>query len=1219
MELREHELTHGRDYPQRLSLHIRRNAVRCHAFDQSELHPGKNGIRSFATHHLAQFLRFGDCGRSAHSIRATASQLRLLVVLMIVPYFQCPFSLGQTPASVNVQVGHDFWTFKDGAPADVACLAQTNDGFLWLGGPNGLFRFDGTRFEPFSSPFADRLLSTDLESLFAPHSGGLWIGYIYGGFSFLDKGRVANYASQTGTVFGFAQDRNGVVWATTSNGLWRFDHSGWQHIGVEWNIPAGSVTKVGFDQKGILWALAGSIGTPLDLIYLLPGTRHFKTAERNLSIDGFLLDADRTVVTDTAAPPMSGSSKDSEERPAAYPVLTKNSQQFLDRNKSLWVSYNDKPIVMRLPKERLHFDPNGASPAGSETYGIYPYDMAQLVDREGDIWFGDTKGIHRLFYSPLNKPEFPKEASENADFAVAADENGAVWISSRTDIPKADLFYVSGGKAQRRLQQITTSFAYRAPDRTLWFSGKDCLWHLVGKKIARVNLPPEMVNQYFSLQAITQDEQGAIWISFGGLPLYQLANGRWRPYGGRDDFPKKSVLISEYTDSLGRVWFGYTKSQLAVLDGDRVRVFGPGDGLQVGNITAIYGRGPEIWIGGEFGLEQFDKGRFHKITAMDDEWLRGTSGIVETANGDLWLNAISGIFHIRKAEISAALKDPNYRVKGEHFGRRDGLPGIAAQLRPLPTAIEGTDGRLWFTLRNGVVWLDPSVYSEKRTVPPSITIQSVSADDKFYAPDPHLSLPARTSSVQISYAAVSLSDPEAIRFRYKLHETDKDWHEAAAATPIIYRNLPPGSYHFSVEPSDTNGVWSGAPANIAFTIPPAFYQALWFRGLCVLVFFMLLRAGYQMRVHQLQEQEKKFRDAVETMPALAFVADPKGNRTFLNRGWLEYTGLNSEQASGSGWEVAVHPDDLKRVTERWSKSQATGEPLDYEARLRRGSDGAYRWFQTRARPLRNNRGKIVKWCAVATDIQDRKRAEQLQADLAHTNRVSMLGELAASISHELKQPISAAVVDAQASLRWLNRDQPDLDQARRATAAIVKDGRLAVDIIDRLRSLYKKTPPQREPVDVDEIIGEMVLLLRSEANEHAVSIRTDPAADLPKITADRVQVQQVLMNLMLNGIEAMRETGGVLTVKTARGECSQVLISVSDTGVGLPAGSADDIFNAFFTTKSHGSGMGLAISRSIVESHGGRLWATSNDGRGATFHFTLPIAPAKTNSPVDAT
>ncbi|WP_051979166.1 sensor histidine kinase [Edaphobacter aggregans] len=350
---------------------------------------------------------------------------------------------------------------------------------------------------------------------------------------------------------------------------------------------------------------------------------------------------------------------------------------------------------------------------------------------------------------------------------------------------------------------------------------------------------------------------------------------------------------------------------------------------------------------------------------------------------------------------------------------------------------------------------------------------------------------------------------------------------------------------------------------------------------------------------------------------MAWIAGPDDDLQFLNRRWVEYTGLSQVEKPKEIRKVAIHPDDLDRIERRLAVSIASGEPVEEELRFRR-TDGEYRWFLSRNVPLRDKRGKVVKWYGTATDIQDRKRAEQLQADLAHTNRVSILGELAASISHELKQPISAAVMEGQASLRWLNRDQPDLDEARRATAAIVKDGRRAADIIDRLRSLYKKTPPQRESVDVDEIIGEMVLLLRGEANEYAVSIRTDFAADLPKITADRVQLQQVLMNLMLNGIEAMKDTGGVVTVKSQLGEDGQIEISVNDTGPGLPLGKADQIFDAFFTTKPQGSGMGLAISKSIVESHGGRIWANGDGGRGATFYFTLPAAPAETNPPVDA-
>ena len=215
---------------------------------------------------------------------------------------------------------------------------------------------------------------------------------------------------------------------------------------------------------------------------------------------------------------------------------------------------------------------------------------------------------------------------------MVADDNGAVWISFNTgNTLKADLDHVLGSKAEHRLPQVTSSFAYRAPDKTFWFSGKGCLWHLVGKDFIRVNFPPEMVNQSEFLQTIAEDQQGGIWVSFGRGGLYRLANGSWTPYGGRNDLPKTGRIMVAFTDSLGRVWFGNVNGQLAVLDGDRVRVFGPSDDLQVGNITAIYGRGPEIWIGGEFGLEQFDQGRFHKIAALDDTmaarnlWNRGNS------------------------------------------------------------------------------------------------------------------------------------------------------------------------------------------------------------------------------------------------------------------------------------------------------------------------------------------------------------------------------------------------------------------------------------------------------------------------------------------------------------------------------------------------------------------------------------------------------------------
>jgi PAS domain S-box-containing protein len=331
---------------------------------------------------------------------------------------------------------------------------------------------------------------------------------------------------------------------------------------------------------------------------------------------------------------------------------------------------------------------------------------------------------------------------------------------------------------------------------------------------------------------------------------------------------------------------------------------------------------------------------------------------------------------------------------------------------------------------------------------------------------------------------------------------------------------------------------------------------------------------------------------------------------FVNRHWQEYTGLSTEKTVGSGWEVAVHPEDLERHSGRWRASLATGQSFESEVRYRRAVDGQYRWFLTRAVPLRDGRGEVIKWYGISTDIEDRKRAEQLQADLAHVNRVSTLGELTASLAHDIKQPIGAAVTNAEACARLLDRDQPDLSEAREAALEMAKDAKHAAQIIDRVRSLYRKDSSHLDTVDVNEIIEEMVMLLRSESQRYSMSLCTDLAAELPKITADRVQLQQVFMNLMLNGIEAMRNNGGELIIKSQLREDDQLLISVKDSGVGLPPEKADQIFDAFFTTKPQGTGMGLAIARSIVESHGGRIWATANPERGTTLHFTLPIRRA---------
>jgi PAS domain S-box-containing protein len=307
------------------------------------------------------------------------------------------------------------------------------------------------------------------------------------------------------------------------------------------------------------------------------------------------------------------------------------------------------------------------------------------------------------------------------------------------------------------------------------------------------------------------------------------------------------------------------------------------------------------------------------------------------------------------------------------------------------------------------------------------------------------------------------------------------------------------------------------------------------------------------------------------------------------------------------------PEDEPSVMATLESAFRTGTDFYLPEYRIRHTDGSIRFL--RAIGHRNPSGEDGEFVGITMDITEQKHAEeereklrQLEADLAHTNRVNMMGELTAALAHEIKQPLAASITSANACLRWLARDPPDLERARSAATRIERHGNRAADVINRLQSFYKKgTPPEREMLKVKDIVREITVLLRNETVRHSITVHTDIAADVPYILADRVQLQQVFMNLILNAIDAMKDQGGELRITSRLNPEGQVRISISDTGVGLPAESTEKIFEAFHTTKPQGTGMGLAITRSIVESHGGRVWVTRNQDAGATFHFTLPV------------
>jgi PAS domain S-box-containing protein len=362
----------------------------------------------------------------------------------------------------------------------------------------------------------------------------------------------------------------------------------------------------------------------------------------------------------------------------------------------------------------------------------------------------------------------------------------------------------------------------------------------------------------------------------------------------------------------------------------------------------------------------------------------------------------------------------------------------------------------------------------------------------------------------------------------------------------------------------------------------------------------------------LRASELDARSALDNMPGLLARLSPDGIPEIFNRPYLQYLGKTVEEIKKWQTSDIIHPDDLARTTEVLGAAISTGQPFDFEYRARR-FDGVYRWFQSRLAPVRNAEGQILHWNALATDIDDRKRAEEAldraRSELAHVTRVTTLNALTASIAHEVNQPLSGIVSNAGATLRFLSGDAPNLEEAREAVHDIARDGKRAGEIIARIRALTKGTPPRPERLDLNETISEILSLIGDEAKRNNVLVRTQFDGSLSPVAGDRVQLQQVVLNLVMNAIEAMSSVSErprelVITTQNIDPDCVQA--TVEDSGIGIASNTVDKIFDSFYTTKSGGMGMGLSISRSILQSHGGRLWAVGKDGPGTVFQFTVP-------------
>jgi PAS domain S-box-containing protein len=1273
----------------------------------------------------------------------------------------CVRAFALDPSLDVSQYAHNAWKIREGfTKGRINAITQTPDGYLWLGTDFGLYRFDGVRNVLWEPPSGQHLPSTVIWNLLAARDGTLWIGTDKGLASW-KGGELTHYAGLAGFyIFRIIEDHDAAIWVgaygTPAGRLCVIQNASTHCSGEDGSLGHG-VFGLYEDSKGNLW-----VGVLNGFWRWKPGPSNFYPVPDTFdSIHAFAEADDGALLftTRTGIDRLINGKIEPYSLPGNLQQL-RIQRMLRDRDGALWLGTTDHGVV-HVHHGRM--DVFARSDGLSADWVSTPFE-----DREGDIWTVTSGGLDRFHELAVAMVSVNQGLSSAAVMSVLAERDGSIWLGTGGGLDRwndGQITIPPTGSAKRdgKLNGEMPNSLFQDSRGQIWVSTARGFGYLEKDTFTTISgIPGEPVH------GIAEDSAGNLWVAEQQSGLFRLSpRGEVQqiPWAGLGHKDPAYALIADPVR--GGLWLGFLQGGIAYFNDGGIRAsYGAADGLGEGVVTGFrFDPNGTLWVATQGGLSRLKNGRFDTLTSKNGLPCDTTHWMIDDEDHSFWLRMACGLVRVARSDIDAWVgavdndKDANREkratIRPTVFDSSDGVTTRALAGGYRPIVAKSSDGRLWFTGDDGASVLDPR-HIPFNKLPPPVHIEQIVANHKSYpvtSDANNVRLPPRIRDLQIDYTALSFVAPEKVLFRYKLEGWDRDWQDAGTRRQAFYGSLPPRNYRFRVVACNNSGVWNEAGTFLDFSIAPAYYQTWWFRSLCGLAFLAMVYGAYRVRVGQLRTQEERFRETIESIPAMAFVSLPDGYRTFVNKGWVEYTGMTVEQSLGSGWHAAIHPEDLKRVLDEWEAALASGRPMYYEARYRRAEDGQYRWFTVRVVPQWNKRGKIAKWFGALTDIEDRKRAEeslrsseayleeaecltktgscamdgtsreavfwsdemfrlfdfdpqqglptfgqwlqrihpedrdkvslasertfltkvncdvefrvvkpdgtvkhihgvghpvlsatgelvqvlgtmvdvterkrseeardrlrQLEAELAHINRVSTLGEMAASLAHEIKQPIAATITSANTCMEWLAHEPPNLDRARAAAARIDKYGNRATEIIDRIRSFYKKSPPQHELVDVNGIIEEILTLLKGEADRYSVAMRTE-LSELPKIMADQVQLQQVFMNIILNAIEAMKDSGGELTVKSELQD-GQLQFSVSDTGVGLPTEKMDQIFSAFFTTKPQGSGMGLAISRSIVESHGGRLWATPNDGRGATFHFTVPTAPEIPQVPATGT
>jgi C4-dicarboxylate-specific signal transduction histidine kinase/ligand-binding sensor domain-containing protein len=1130
------------------------------------------------------------------------------------------------------QYGHAAWRVQDGVFTGApSAITQTADGYMWIGTENGVVRFDGVRFTPWK-PDGNELPSSDIFDLLGARDGSLWVATAAGLTRWHD-GVVANFIHDSSNFEPLVESRDGTIWVVREERLGsgiasicQVTSSALQcHRDSSDAIPPTTYMAITEDTSGNLW-----IGSQTALVRWKPGSSTVYTppalaSHAGIGISAIAANPDGSLWVGMALRGRGLGLQHFEHgvwKSFVVPGFDSSTLEVLtlalDRNNTLWIGTSDQGIY-RISGERVDHFGSADGLSGDSVRRFFE-------DREGNVWVTTSRGIdcfHDVRIASFAKREGITVTELDA---VLAARDGTVWIGGANALNALHNNKLTSIHAPKGVpgNQYTSLFEDHA--HQIWIGIDDTLWIYANGAFHRVTRRDGRDTGVIT--DITEDVDNNIWAESIGPPRALL---RIRGLTVEEEFPA-AVIPAAHTIGADResgIWLGLLNGDLARYRHGNFETFHfehalPSHVLQISVDPdgSVLGATPVGLIGWRNGTQR-------TLTVKNGLPCDAVFAFVRDGHGALWLYTQCGLVQIADAALQDWWEHSDAKIPLRIFDSSDGVQPEGA---PFRSAAMSPDGRLWFVNLSLLQMIDPA-HLDGNLMPPPVHIEQIVADRRNYSPKDGLRLPALTRDLEIDYTALSFVAPQKMRFRYRLDGRDTAWQDSGSRRQAFYTDLRPGHYRFRAVASNNDGIWNETGAAVDLEIPPAFFQTKWFLAICIAAGAMVLSISlwclYKIRIRSIEQRYRERKLAAEKLErSEGYLSEAQRLSSTGSIGWNVSSGeiycseetykiFEFDRAVKPTLELIlqrIHPDDRAFSQEAIARASREKTDFDFEHRLL-VPGGAVKRLHVKAHALQDASGNL-EYVGAVMDVTTIRLAEmelhKTRTELAHAARVTSLGELTASIAHEVNQPLGAVVTNAEAGMNWLDCHPPDMKEAHAAFERIAREGNRAGEIIRRVRTLARKTDIQMAQLELNETVSEALALVQHELLGYRVSMRMDLATALPRVLADRVQLQQVILNLVLNGIEAMQsitDRARELIIRSEQCDAQHVRVTVTDCGVGFSAENAERLFTSFFTTKSSGMGMGLSICRSIIDAHGGRIWATPNLPHGATIQFTLPSHP----------